>query len=93
MDGIIWLLLSILLLAFVAGYRYGTGRHLFGSVWKRGFNTTVNRNEFRALLRRGINATPIDLVCHKAVSLEHAKPSAHEEVIYYFLLEEVPRNL
>ena len=88
MEGMIWMLLFALVLGFIAGYRYGTGRHPFGSASRNRLKTGEDTNEARMPARRAENAKPVDPVCHKAVWLERAKPSVHREVIYYFCSRE-----
>ncbi len=88
MDGMFWIMLISVVVGFIAGYRYGTGHHLSGSVSSRLFNTGEKRSEFRTPLRRAEKAKPIDPVCHEEVSQEHAKPSVHGDVIYYFCSRE-----
>ena len=88
MQGLIWILLFVLALGFIAGYRYGKGRHSLGPILGNGSNPGDVANGLRAPWRRIENGKLIDPVCHKAVSQERAKLSAHQDVIYYFCSRE-----
>ena len=84
MEGTSLLLLFLISLGFVGGYRYAT-RGL-GSVAHPRLSPEKEAAQDR--LRWIAPAEDSDPVCGKSISTEHAKPGLHDGWVYYFCSQE-----